>query len=128
MLFTHATAPLFAKQAVVKQVLAVHTSAIEQIKYATDNGMQPLPSFVLPVWTDSSKMHMQVSCFHPLMLAFFCYIPDIQSMWGYIVFAFPFVHLYVHSFVRSFVRSSFRHRVKVFAALKFIRPHILKTL
>ena len=47
------------------------------------------------------------------------YTPDIRSMWGYIVFAFPFV--------RSFVRSSFRHRVKVFA-LKFIRPHILKTL
>ena len=44
-------------------------------------------------------------------------------MWGYIVFAFPFVHLYV----RSFVRSSFCHRVKVFA-LQFIRPHILKIL
>ena len=51
------------------------------------------------------------------------YTPDIRSMWGYIVFAFPFVQ----SIVRSFVRSSFRHRVKVFA-LKFIRPHILKTL
>ena len=38
----------------------------------------------------------------------------------------PFVS-YVRSFVRTFVRSSFRHRVKVFA-LKFIRPHILKTL
>ena len=47
------------------------------------------------------------------------YTPDIRSMWGYIVFAFPFVH--------SFVCSSFRYRVKVFA-LKFIRPHILKTL
>ena len=61
----------------------------------------------------------------------FDYTPDIQSMWGYIVFAFPFVRSYVRSFVRSyvrlFVRSSFRHRVKVFA-LKFIRPHILKTL
>ena len=55
------------------------------------------------------------------------YTPDIRSMWGYIVFAFPFVRSYVHSFVRSFIRSSFRHRVKVFA-LKFIRPHILKTL
>ena len=59
------------------------------------------------------------------------YTPDIRSMWGYIVFAFPFVRLfvrtYVRSYVRSFVRSSFRHRVKVFA-LKFIRPHILKTL
>ena len=51
------------------------------------------------------------------------YTPDIRSMWGYIVFAFPFVR----SFVRTFVRSSFRHRVKVFA-LKFIRPQILKTL
>ena len=56
-------------------------------------------------------------------------------MWGYIVFAFPFirsfvrtyVRWFVRSYVRSFVRSSFRHRVKVFA-LKFIRPHILKTL
>ena len=51
------------------------------------------------------------------------YTPDIRSMWGYIVFAFPFVR----SFVRTYVHSSFRHRVKVFA-LKFIRPHILKTL
>ena len=44
------------------------------------------------------------------------YTPDIRSMWGYIVFAFPFVcssvrsflctfvRLFVHSFVRSFVR------------------------
>ena len=49
------------------------------------------------------------------------YTPDIRSMWGYIV------RTYVRSFVRSFVRSSLRHGVKVFA-LKFIRPHILKTL
>ena len=63
------------------------------------------------------------------------YTPDIRSMWGYIVFAFPFVcssvRTYVCSYVRSFVClfvcSSFRHRVKVFA-LKFKRPHILKTL
>ena len=59
------------------------------------------------------------------------YTPDIQSMWGYIVFAFPFVcsflRTYVRSFVCSFVCSSFRHRVRVFV-LKFIRPHILKTL
>ena len=34
------------------------------------------------------------------------YTPDIRSMWGYIVFAFPFIR----SFVRTFVR--FRHRVK----------------
>ena len=46
-------------------------------------------------------------------------------MWGYIVFAFPFIRSFVPTFVRSYVRSSFRHRVKVFA-LKFIRPHILK--
>ena len=39
----------------------------------------------------------------------------------------PFVRSFVRTYVRSFVRSSFRHRVKVFA-LKFIRPHILKTL
>ena len=70
--------------------------------------------------------------------SFFCithYTPDIRSMWGYLVFAFPFVRSYVRtfvcsfvcSFVRSFVHLSFRHRVKVFA-LKFIRPHISKTL
>ena len=35
-------------------------------------------------------------------------------MWGYIVFAFPFVRSYVRIFVRSFVHSSFCHRVKVF--------------
>ena len=57
------------------------------------------------------------------ILKTYFYTPDIRSMWGYIVFAFPFVC----SYVRSLVRSSFRHRVKVFA-LKFIRPHILKTL
>ena len=44
------------------------------------------------------------------------YTPDIGS------FRFS-----VRPYVRSFVRSSFRHRVKVFS-LKFIRPHILKTL
>ena len=44
------------------------------------------------------------------------------------VYSFRFsVRSYVRSFVRSYIRSSFRHRVKVFA-LKFIRPHILKTL
>ena len=46
-------------------------------------------------------------------------------------YVFSFVRTYVRSFVctyvRSFVHSSFGHRVKVFA-LKFIRPHILKTL
>ena len=42
---------------------------------------------------------------------------------GIMFFAFPFVR----SYVRTYIRSSFRHRVKVFA-LKFIRPHILKTL
>ena len=42
-------------------------------------------------------------------------------------FVRSYVRLFVRSYVRSFVRSSFRHRVKVFA-LKFIRPHILKTL
>ena len=44
--------------------------------------------------------------------------PDIRSMWGYIVFAFPFVRLFVH----TFVRSSFCHRVKVFA-LKFMTSY-----
>ena len=58
---------------------------------------------------------------------YYYYTPDIRSMWGYIVFAFPFVCSSVCLFVRSFVHSSFRHRVKVFA-LKYIRPHILKTL
>ena len=47
MLFTHATVPLFAKQAVVKHVLAVHTSAIEQLKHATDTGMRPFPSLCI---------------------------------------------------------------------------------
>ena len=40
---------------------------------------------------------------------------------------FLLFHSSVHSYISSFIRSSFRHRVKVFA-LKFIRPHILKTL
>ena len=33
------------------------------------------------------------------------YTPDIRSMMGYIVFAFPFVRSSVHSFVRTFVCS-----------------------
>ena len=47
MLFTRTTVPLFAKQAVVRQVLAVHTSAIEQLKHATDTGMRPRPSMCI---------------------------------------------------------------------------------
>ena len=54
------------------------------------------------------------------------YTPDIRSMWGYIVFAFPF-RPFVRTYVPSLVCLSFRHRVKVFV-LKFIRPHVLKTL
>ena len=34
------------------------------------------------------------------------YTPDIQSMWGYIVFAFPFVRSFVRTYVRSFVFPS----------------------
>ena len=63
----------------------------------------------------------------PLFYLRYIYTPDIRSMWGYIVFAFPFIRSFVHTFVHSFVLSCFRHKVKVFA-LKFIRPHILKTL
>ena len=33
------------------------------------------------------------------------YTSDIRSMWGYIVFAFPFVRSFVRTYVRSFVRS-----------------------
>ena len=33
------------------------------------------------------------------------YTPDIRSMWGYIVFAFPFIRSFVPTYVRSFVRS-----------------------
>ena len=56
------------------------------------------------------------------------YTPDIRSMWGYIVFAFPFVRSFIRTYVRSYVRSFvFPSQVTVFA-LKFIRPHILKTL
>ena len=70
-----------------------------------------------------------VNCFSRFNIQFseIFYTPDIQSMWGYIVFAFSFVCSYVRLFVRLCIRSSFRHRVKVFA-LKFIRPNILKTL
>ena len=53
------------------------------------------------------------------------YTHDIRRMWGYIVFAFAFVRSFVRTYVCSFVFPS--HRVKVFA-LKYIRPHILKTL
>ena len=36
------------------------------------------------------------------------YTPDIRSMWGYIVFAFPFVRSFIHTFVRTYVRSYVR--------------------
>ena len=36
----------------------------------------------------------------------FYYTPDIRSMWGYIVFAFPFIRSFVRTFVRSFVFPS----------------------
>ena len=35
----------------------------------------------------------------------YVYTPDIRSMCGYIVFAFPFVHSFICTFVRKFVRS-----------------------
>ena len=36
------------------------------------------------------------------------YTPDIRSMWGYIVFAFPFVRSFVRTYVRSFVHTFVR--------------------
>ena len=36
------------------------------------------------------------------------YTLDIRSMWGYIVFAFPFVRPFVRTYVRSYVRSFVR--------------------
>ena len=42
------------------------------------------------------------------------YTPDIRSMWGYIVFAFPFVRSFVRTYVRSFVRSYVRSFVRSF--------------
>ena len=93
-----------------------------------------LYSEVLTQNSESRAFSLHILCLNSITY----YTPDIRSMCvcvggggGYIVFSFPFVRsfvcTYVRSFVRSFVRSSFRHRVKVFA-LKFIRPHILKTL
>ena len=56
-----------------------------------------------------------------------CYMyllyPDIQSMWSYIIFAFPFVCLFVCMYVCSSLQHIRGRRVKDFA-LKFIRPHI----
>ena len=53
------------------------------------------------------------------------YTPDIRSMWGYIVFAFPFVRSFVRTYVRSFVRSyvrSFRSFVRLsVTGSKFLR-------
>ena len=46
--------------------------------------------------------------FSCLELLFDNYTPDKRSMWGYIVFAFPFVRTFVRSFVRTFLRSFVR--------------------
>ena len=43
-----------------------------------------------------------------LMQLVYVYTPDIRSMWGYIVFAFPFVRSFVRTYVRSFVRTFVR--------------------
>ena len=81
-------------------------------------------------------LFLEKLCHHFRANIYWCiYTPNIRSTWGYIVFAFPFVSSFVCMFVRTFiclfvhscVCSFFRHRVKVFG-LKFIRPHILKTL
>ena len=34
------------------------------------------------------------------------YTPDIRSMWGYIVFVFPFIRSFIRTYVRSFVFPS----------------------
>ena len=52
VLFTPATLPLCAEQGVVKQVLSLHTLAIEHLKHATDTGMLPLPHCLLHIPTD----------------------------------------------------------------------------
>ena len=46
------------------------------------------------------------------------YTPDIRSMWGYIVFTFPFVRSFVRSYVRTFVCSFVRLSV---TGSKFLR-------
>ena len=46
------------------------------------------------------------------------YTPDIRSMCGYIVFAFPFVRSFVRTYVRAFVRSFVRLSV---TGSKFLR-------
>ena len=52
----------------------------------------------------------------------FYYTPDIRSMWGYIVFAFPFVRSFVRTYVRSFVRSYVRSFVRLsVTGSKFLR-------
>ena len=88
-----------------------HISSLIKIK--------DLPKFI---WRQGFKSEYCILCY---------YTPNIRSMWGYSyvgVYSFRFsLCPSVRSFIRMFVRSSFRHRVKVFI-LKFIRPHILKTL
>ena len=46
------------------------------------------------------------------------YTPDVRSMWGHIVFAFPFVCSSVRTYVRSYVRSFVRVSV---TGSKFLR-------
>ena len=47
----------------------------------------------------SKKVQQNVFFFH------LDYTTDIQSMWGYIVFAFPIVRSFIRTFVRLYVRS-----------------------
>ena len=48
------------------------------------------------------------------------YTPDIRSMWGYNVFAFPFVRTYVHSF--AFLSQGQSFCVKVYKTSYFEDP------
>ena len=97
--FASATAPLFAQQAVVKQVLAVHTSAIEQLKHATDTGMWPLPSMCIAC-TDR-LIHRKCTC------RCHVFIP-----WGWRVFFFLLLIDHFFSHFKIFGRWIFVTNIK----------------
>ena len=56
------------------------------------------------------------------------YTPDIRSMWGYIVFAFPLVRSYVRSFVCPCVLSFIFQSQGQSFCVKVYKTSILKTL
>ena len=76
----------------------------------------PTPDYDLEVKVMDLEIYVKV--FASKFLSSLNYTPDIRSIWGYIVFAFPFIRSFVRTYVRTFVRTFVRLSV---TGSKFLR-------